>query len=409
MYATCKSWVLVALLLAARGAAAESFQGLGDLDGGTFDSAAYGLSADGGVVVGISQGASGLEAVRWRNGAMEPLGFLEGGSFSIAYAVSDDGEVVVGYASSPVSPGGEPFRFEGGEMLALGGVHPTMIRGVAFGVSGDGSTIVGRSFGGTVEMPVTFVPVYSYDLGELTQLPVTGGPGQAFATSRDGSVIAGFVGSPPGFLEFARWVDDGAGYELENLGNFTGSITEPRGMNPDGDVIVGWELLPLAGTQREALRWREASGFEHLGDLPGGERDSRALDVSADGATAVGWATADADKPFTDPANPGKEAMIWVEGVGIESLRDALIADFDLGEELDGWTLIEANAISDDALTIVGSGLDPEGFREGWIAFLPEPVGWSDPLAALSALAAIRQRGPRRRFDPRRSAPVSFA
>ena len=39
--------------------------GLGDLPGGSFHSAGYGVSADGATVVGHSQSASGAEAFRW--------------------------------------------------------------------------------------------------------------------------------------------------------------------------------------------------------------------------------------------------------------------------------------------------------------------------------------------------------
>jgi len=45
-------------------AGAASFQGLGDLPGGSVNSSAYGVSADGSVVVGQSLTASGWEAFR---------------------------------------------------------------------------------------------------------------------------------------------------------------------------------------------------------------------------------------------------------------------------------------------------------------------------------------------------------
>src|SRR5262245_61383857 len=46
---------------------AASFQGLGDLPGGTFGSAALAISADGLTVVGGSQSALGYESFRWRS------------------------------------------------------------------------------------------------------------------------------------------------------------------------------------------------------------------------------------------------------------------------------------------------------------------------------------------------------
>src|SRR5438093_4900579 len=81
---------------------AASFQGLGDLPGGIFSSSAFGVSADGKVVVGSSQSSNGLEAFRWTatNGIVG-LGDLPGGNFySWASGVSSDSTVVVGSGTS---------------------------------------------------------------------------------------------------------------------------------------------------------------------------------------------------------------------------------------------------------------------------------------------------------------------
>src|SRR5437899_1899406 len=90
---------------------AASFQGLGDLPGGPFFSAARGVSADGKVVVGTSQSSNGYEAFRWTAATeMIGLGDLSGGGFlSEAAGVSADGGVIVGYGSS--SSGREAFRW----------------------------------------------------------------------------------------------------------------------------------------------------------------------------------------------------------------------------------------------------------------------------------------------------------
>jgi probable HAF family extracellular repeat protein len=75
--------------------------GLGDLPGGGFWSAAFGVSADGSVVVGRGVSDPNTEAFRWTSGGgMVGLGHLPGGSVSWAYAASADGSVVVGAGSS---------------------------------------------------------------------------------------------------------------------------------------------------------------------------------------------------------------------------------------------------------------------------------------------------------------------
>ena len=80
-------------------ARAASFQGLGDLPGGGFNSYASSVSGDGSVVVGFSSSVNNAyEAFRWTStGGIVGLGELPGGGFSsTANGVSGDGSVVVG-------------------------------------------------------------------------------------------------------------------------------------------------------------------------------------------------------------------------------------------------------------------------------------------------------------------------
>jgi hypothetical protein len=56
---------VAAWIAGAAPAGAASFTGLGDLPGGSFYSVAYGVSADGSVVVGQGNSASGGEAFIW--------------------------------------------------------------------------------------------------------------------------------------------------------------------------------------------------------------------------------------------------------------------------------------------------------------------------------------------------------
>src|SRR5690606_24153735 len=85
--------------------------GLGDLDGGSFYSEAYAVSADGSVIVGFGTSDDGQEAFRWTEADdMVGLGDFDGDVFqSRAYAVSADGSVVVGYGYS--DDGQEAFRW----------------------------------------------------------------------------------------------------------------------------------------------------------------------------------------------------------------------------------------------------------------------------------------------------------
>ncbi len=72
------------------------------------------------------------------------LGDLTDGIFSsVAFGVSDDGSVVVGGGSS--ASGGEAFRWtQAGGMQGLGDLPGGNFGSTAFGVSADGSVVVGR-------------------------------------------------------------------------------------------------------------------------------------------------------------------------------------------------------------------------------------------------------------------------
>jgi len=97
-----------------------------------------------------------------------------------------------------------------------------------------------------------------------------------------------------------------------------------------------------------------------LGFLPGnstGNNDlSSALAVSADGSTVVGADTIGAF--IWDPTNGMRDLTQLLKGSGVD---------------LSGWSLIAATGVSADGTAIVGSGTDPSGNNEAWLAILPIP------------------------------------
>jgi hypothetical protein len=76
------------------------------------------------------------------------------------------------------------------------------------------------------------------------------------------------------------------------------------------------------------------------------------------------------------------------------SLRDLLVAGG--AANLGGWQLISATGISNDGLTIVGNGTNPDGMPEAWVARIPEPETWvTAMIATLCALCFMRARSSR--------------
>jgi hypothetical protein len=65
----------------------------------------------------------------------------------------------------------------------------------------------------------------------------------------------------------------------------------------------------------------------------------------------------------------GGAAFIWTKRDGLRDLNQVLEQDY--GVDLTDWMLRTAWSISDDGLTIVGTGDNPDGFIEAWIVRLP--------------------------------------
>ncbi|MCH7604035.1 MAG: hypothetical protein IIB54_14845, partial [Planctomycetes bacterium] len=228
--------------------------GLGDLPGGPFPSAADGVSADGSVVVGVSSGVNGIsEAFRWTSGGgMVGLGQLEGGiSFrrSRTRAVSGDGSVLVGVSTTNTFSEFEAFRWTSGDgMVGLGDLAFGIFRSNAFGVSADGSVVVGHGASGSGQEAFRWTSGGGMvGLGDLA-----GGSFEswAFGVSADGSVVVGHSRTALGLEAFIWDAVNG----MQNLRvvlesqlglDLTGwTLGNARGISADGQTIVGWGTNP---------------------------------------------------------------------------------------------------------------------------------------------------------------------
>ena len=133
-------------------------QGLGDLPGGSFDSLAAGISADGSTIVGVS----GQEAFRWTSaGGMQGLGDVPSLSYSSATAVSNDGSIIVGEAGGSPAGGDDRTAFIWDAAHGMRNLRDVLVNeygfdltdwtrlGSANGISADGTTIVGWGYTAT--------------------------------------------------------------------------------------------------------------------------------------------------------------------------------------------------------------------------------------------------------------------
>ncbi len=336
-----------------------TFQGLGDLPGGIFSSQANAVSADGLVVVGSGNSATGVEAFRWTQAdGMISAGFLPGGNSSVALGVSANGHVVVG-GSTSVS-GQEAFRWTPVDgMVGLGDLPGGDFFSRAFDVSDDGEIVVGRSHSDThptAEPSEAFIwtPVNGM-VGLGGNIPIT----QATAVSADGFVVVGdIIDGDTGLTEAFRWtMEEG----LVGLGALNAGGSAARDVSFEGNSVVGSSISDNVDNNPEAFRWLPDTGMFGLGDLPGGEFLSGAIGIS-DNTIIVGESS----------SSLGTEPFIWSNLYGMQSIR-FLLEDF-YGLDLIGWTIDKVTDISSDGTAIVGSGINPSGNREGWIATIPNTI-----------------------------------
>lgn len=203
----------------------------GVLPGGDF-SEATGIN-DVDEVVGSSNGADRIRAVRWKNGSgVEDLGTLPGGVASQAFAINASG-TAVGLSTGPLGT-----------------------RAVAW----------------TRQSGVT-------DLGTL--------PGGNFSKAmaiNDGGVIAGIAKTPSGNTHAVVWTRG----VIRDLGVVPPHIeTEAFGINNSGEIVGS----SSGSNVTRAVLWDRTGRVQDLGTLPGGEF-SQALAINASGVV-VGISTND--------------------------------------------------------------------------------------------------------------------
>ncbi len=222
------------------------FTPLGSLAPAPFGSWAYGMSANGQVVVGISYNALGQqEPFMWTaTHGMQALGFLPGATgitpAGTAFAANADGSVIVGQSRSVASgQGGEAFRWTAsGGMQPLGDLPGGGFQSWAYACSADGNVIVGRAsiagncgpFGcGSAGQAFIWEP--QNGMQNLTELLTFGGVDltgwrleEARGISANGRVIVGVGVNPQGLTE--GWIVDlgrgacGADYNNDGVVDF---------------------------------------------------------------------------------------------------------------------------------------------------------------------------------------------
>jgi probable HAF family extracellular repeat protein len=334
------------------------------------------------------------------------LGQFDGHVFSTANAISADGSTVVGNAFDET--GSQAFRWtRAGGMKSLGRVSGDVSRNIAFDVSADGSTIVGRD-----EQPDNVQGFWTRTIGMIG----AGSPTSEFnAVTANGSTAAGRFNDAPAsageVLLAGTWTANGEGWHA-----LSGALPDSNafGISDDGSVVVGVN-------ENHAFRWTAVGGLIDIGPIGRVPTHSIARDVSADGSVVVGdggpseeahafrWTTGNGIEFLAGPdptlssfayaTNADgsvivgqlgfQHAFIWDSAHGMRDLQTVLLNDFGAAN-LNGWTLERAFGVSADGRTIVGDGRSPSGNTEAWIATLPgSPAAIPLPAALPAGLLLL--------------------
>jgi probable HAF family extracellular repeat protein len=256
------SWGSISGLGAFRWTQSGGMVSLGEIGGSNMHGAqAYGVSADGSVITGWSHGSKlggSMEAFRWTSsGGMQPLGFLPGGDgsyyYSVGYAVSADGSKIAGVDNS-TNPSYSAVKWDNnGNITKLARTGDTVHNTTdAYGISADGSVIVGTSYYGNAaiwnsngqievlgKMSGTQY-VTAYDVSGNGGIVVGGKWDTAYGEGNGGAFIWDRLHGMRSLQTFLT------GYGIDLTG---WTLTAASGVSYDGQTLVGYGINPQGSTE----------------------------------------------------------------------------------------------------------------------------------------------------------------
>ncbi len=262
--------------------------GLGD----TFNSS-IGISADGNTIVtgrtgsdGNSNPAMWQQATGWVDLGHPAEGCVLDGSWGDAWGVNADGSIVVGLAW--YCPGAEGFQWtKQNGIVGLG--HPTNASSRATTISNDGSTIVGF-----YEDPVQGFRRPVRWISGSTDIFLGDIPGEAIGVSTDGSQIVGQAADSTGNGRAFYYTDSGGLVDLGVLSRNNTDQSVAVGVSDNGIVIGAsinsftWSSKPFVWSAKMGLHGVQAALVSHGAVIPSGVTLTNVLAISADGTTIVG-------------------------------------------------------------------------------------------------------------------------
>lgn len=361
------------------------------------------ISADGLYVAGNTMS---FESFRWNETTgFKLLGMASSlvGSMAGTPDISDDGRMVsatiAGVDTTYVTQGRWTEGLAWQETMPPLLPHGTMsgdAYGSAWGLSGDGGTVVGlmwHNLGGGTAHASSWT-----EAGGLVDLGSLGHDSRANEANYDGTVIVGWCANP----DFGTWWpavwDDGELTILEYGEYFLDATT----VTADGNFIAGMgmsddeTLMGLATWTRNGETWDR----EFLGALPGTFAPPYGLvhpdAITPDGTTIVGMNRFDWNN---------RTGFIWTRATGMVDVVDFL-ADNGITPE-PNFIIHGLTGISDDGTVIVGLGQDTF-FPYNYRSFLIEIDNVTDVPESANLAFELGTNYPNP-FNPSTTIPVTLA
>ena len=386
--------VVAAWRLAAGIASAEAEYQVVDLGTlGGASSAALGIN-DRSQAVGWSRDSNGvMQAFVWQNGTMTGLGFLPGGTTSVANAINNAGEIT-GY-SYVSATNLHAFRHAGGGLIDLGtlGGPNSIGRGIndlgeVTGYSGHAADAHNHTFvwrNGDLIHVAPYHDFYSCD---------------AYGINEEGRAcgITALWAASDRWWAYVWHDDNGNGIddsaEMKVLGSLgtiysIGSQSAAAALNDVGQV-AGWSCITNAAVPKHAILVTASNG---QWKIPAGSPDPanslmRDLGVLG-GPTNSSWARAINNRSWivggADMPSGTNQAFLW---------RNAVLFNLnDLIDPASGWVLTDAHGINEHN-EIVGTGLLDGQSRayllrqDGRITGV-EPKGWTETMVFTNEAAEV--------------------
>jgi uncharacterized membrane protein len=300
------------------------------------------ITPDGSIVVGGFYNDGPI--FRWdlNAGTLENLG----GIMTSPPSISDDGTKIAGNVRG-ADDILRPAIYENGVWTPLPSVPGAVAcnntpAGLAYGsawnISGDGSTVVGLSYGQAGCYSGTTRGFKWTAAGGTVQLPKVDAfdkAGRANAVNYDGSVIVGWDDATVGTRRGVQW-RNGVASLIKRGANPVGEALD---LTPDGEMIVG---AINSATNGQAWRYQPSTGVEQLGMLPG-QTGGTTNALNDDGSVITGFSTS----LVTGILSPA----IWTSSLGFSDLNQFFWSQ---GINTAGAAIVSGTAVSSDGRTIAG-------------------------------------------------------